>query len=265
MWIRAKCDLSFELAYDTPIILMLRPRSTASQWIAREGYTLKPTVSVCEYTDSFGNLCQRVIAPKEKFEVSTYADIMTMEETDEGLGTSFTPIPDLPEGVLTYLLPSRYCESDRFGTMARDIVGTAEIGYEQVKRICSWVNKNIKYVPGSSVTSLSAIEVQAQRQGVCRDLAHLSIALCRSISIPARMVVGYLFGLKPMDLHAWFDAYVGGRWYTFDPTQINPQGPRAAIACGRDAADVAIYHQFGPPAISSHITVSVVLLQEPQP
>jgi transglutaminase-like putative cysteine protease len=108
---------------------------------------------------------------------------------------------------------------------------------------------------------LSAVEVNAQQEAVCRDLAHLGIALCRSISIPARLVVGFLYGLEPMDLHAWFEAYVGGRWYTFDPTENVIRGGRIAVAYGRgDAADVAVYHQFGPPAVFSSMDVRVELL-----
>jgi transglutaminase-like putative cysteine protease len=102
-----------------------------------------------------------------------------------------------------------------------------------------------------------------RREGVCRDLAHLGIALCRSISIPARLVVGFLHRLEPMDLHAWFEAYVGGRWYTFDPTEEAVRGGRLAVAYGRDAADVAVYHQFGPPAIFSSMDVRVELLDGP--
>jgi transglutaminase-like putative cysteine protease len=102
-----------------------------------------------------------------------------------------------------------------------------------------------------------------QGHGVCRDLAHLGIALCRGISIPARLVVGFLYGLEPMDLRAWFEAYVGGRWYTFDPTENAIRSGRLALAYGRDAADVAVYHQFGPPAAFSSMDVQVELLNSP--
>ena len=105
--------------------------------------------------------------------------------------------------------------------------------------------------------------MNAQCERVCRDLAHLGIALCRSISIPARLVVGFLYGLEPMDLHAWFEAYVGDRWYTFDPTESVLRGGRLAVAYGRDAADVAVYHQFGPPAVFSSMDVRVELLDSP--
>ncbi|MGZ8262057.1 MAG: transglutaminase-like domain-containing protein, partial [Methylotenera sp.] len=151
----------------------------------------------------------------------------------------------------------RYCESDRFGELAREIVGDALPGYDQVSKIVDWIRNTIEYVPGSSDFPLSAIEINSGNHGVCRDLAHLGIALCRSISIPARIVVGYLHNLEPMDLHAWFEAYVGGRWYTFDPTQAFLQGDRVIIAFGRDAADVSVFHQFGSGCILNSMDVGV--------
>jgi len=247
----------------TPLILMLRPRSGVQQWVAREAYTLSPSVPVEEYTDIFGNLCQRLVAPAGQFSVHTSADVMTADLVDKAPGARFMEIQNLPDAVLSYLLPSRYCESDRFGNLARDIVAGVQLGYEQVDRISDWIRESIQYRPGSSAFPLSAVEVNARREGVCRDLAHLGIALCRSISIPARLVVGFLYGLEPMDLHAWFEAYVGGRWYTFDPTEGELFGGRLAVAYGRDAADVAVYHQFGPPAVFSSMEVRVELLDGP--
>jgi len=242
---------------------MLRPRSGIQQWVAREAYTLSPSVPVMEYTDIFGNLCQRVVAPAGEFYVHTSYDAMTADLVDEAPGAFFVEIQNLPDTVLLYLLPSRYCESDRFGNLARDITDGVQLGYDQVYRISDWIRNSISYIPGSSVFPLSAVEVNVQREGVCRDLAHLGIALCRSISIPARLVVGFLYGLDPMDLHAWFEAYVGGRWYTFDPTEETLRGGRLAVAYGRDAADVAVYHQFGPPALFSSMGVQVELLDAP--
>ena len=263
MWIRTTCNLEFQMGDSTPLILMLRPRSGIQQWVARETYTLYPSVPVYEYTDIFGNLCQRMVVPTGEFSVHTSADVMTMTEMDKDPSAFFVEIQNLPDAVLLYLLPSRYCESDKFGNLARDIVDGAQLGYNQVDRICGWVQNAIRYTPGSSAFPLSAVEVNVQGDGVCRDLAHLGIALCRSISIPARLVVGFLHGLEPMDLHAWFEAYIGGRWYTFDPTEDTLRGGRLAVAYGRDAADVAVYHQFGPPAIFSSMDVRVELLDNP--
>ncbi|MGD2136974.1 MAG: transglutaminase family protein [Gammaproteobacteria bacterium] len=246
MWLRTSCDLTFEIVVPAPFVLMLRPRSGAQQWVAREEYRLVPSVPVFEFTDNYGNLCQRLIAPPGDFAIYTAAEVMTADSVDRAPGAPFVEIQYLPDAVLGYLLPSRYCESDRFGQMATEITAGRQLGYDQVATIESWLRATIRYQPGSSDVPVSAAEVNTRQWGVCRDLAHLGIALCRSISIPARMVVGYLHGLVPMDLHAWFEAYVAGRWYTFDATQAELQGGYVAIGYGRDAADVAIYNQFGP-------------------
>lgn len=251
MWIRASCELRFKMVDYTPLILMLRPRSGPHQWISRQVYSVTPDVRVVEHADVFGNLCQRLVAPPGEFIVDTSADVMTADDVDLAPGAPFVEIPDLPETILPYLLPSRYCESDRFGSAALDIAGRNRLGYDQVQTIADWITREIEYIPGSSEIPLSASEVKAQGHGVCRDLAHLGVALCRSISIPARLVVGYLYGLEPMDLHAWFEAWVGNRWYTFDPTERQLRAGRVSIAYGRDAADVAVFHQFGPPVDTS--------------
>jgi len=247
VWLQTNCDLIFDISVAAPFVLMLRPRSGAQQWIAREEYRLEPSVPVFEFTDNYGNLCQRLIAPRGSFTVRTGALVMTADSIDQAPGAAFVEIQNLPDVVLSYLLPSRYCESDRFGQMATEITSGELLGYDQVAAIVSWIRTNINYSPGSSDLPVTAAEVNSRRYGVCRDLAHIAIALCRSLSIPARMVVGYLHGLEPMDLHAWFEAYVAGRWYTFDATQAELKGGYVSVGYGRDAADVAIYNQFGPP------------------
>jgi transglutaminase-like putative cysteine protease len=257
MWLKASCDLTFDISVPVPFVLMLRPRSGAQQWIAREEYRLEPTVPVFEFTDDYGNLCQRLIAPAGAFAVRTTAEVMTADYIDLAFGAPFIEIQNLPDAVLSYLLPSRYCESDRFNQMATEITTGQLPGYDQVAAIVAWLRNNISYQPGASDIPISATEVNSSQVGVCRDLAHLGIALCRSLSIPARMVVGYLHGLVPMDLHAWFEAYVGGRWYIFDATQAELKGGYVAVGYGRDAADVAIYNQFGPAVYPTSQTVRV--------
>lgn len=262
MWLRTSCEMTFDITVSTPFILMLRLRSGAQQWVAREEYRLTPSIPVYEFTDNYGNLCQRLIAPPGAFSVFTSADVMTADQTDQAPGAPFVDIEHLPDAVFTYLLPSRYCESDRFGNMATEITAGQWLGYDQVKAIETWLRNTIRYVPGSSDIPLSAVEVNSRQSGVCRDLSHLGIALCRSLSIPARLVVGYLHGLEPMDLHAWFEAYVAGRWYTFDATQTELTGGYVAIGYGRDAADVAIYNQFGPPVYPMTQDIQVQLIEE---
>ena len=263
MWLHTSCDFVFDINVPTPFVLMLRPRSGAQQWVAREEYKLIPSVPVFEFTDNYGNLCQRLIAPAGTFAVYTASDVMTTDYVDRSPGAPFIEVQNLPDAVLSYLLPSRYCESDRFGEMATTLTAGELPGFDQVAAIEAWLRANIRYEPGSSDVPMSAVEVNARQVGVCRDLSHLGIALCRSISIPARMVVGYLYGLEPMDMHAWFEAYVAGRWYTFDATQAELKGGYVAIGYGRDAADVAVYNQFGPAVYPAEQVVSVQLIEAP--
>jgi len=257
MRLRTRCDLCFDVDLPTPIILMLRPRSGWNQWIERESFVIEPGVQLFEYIDAYGNLCQRLIAPAGTLSIHTDADIRTSEQIDIAPGAPFDEIGSLPDSVLTYLLPSRYCESDRFIELARDIAAGMAPGYDQVDAVNRWLREHIRFNQDTAQLQLSAIEVNLAGQGVCRDLAHLGIALCRALCIPARMVVGYLYGLHPMDFHAWFEAYVGGRWYAFDPTQPTPRGGRVIVAYGHDAADVAIFTQFGLPLPPARLSVSV--------
>lgn len=266
MWLKVSCDLEFNIPTPLPFVLMLRPRSGAQQWVTREEYTLSPYVPVSEFTDEYGNLCQRLTAPQGNFSIMTSAEIMTAETVDQEFGAPFTEIQNLPNEVLSYLLPSRYCESECFHKMASEISSGQAAGYNQVYAIVKWLKNNIHYRPGSSNMPCSAVEVNNNGYGVCRDLAHLGIALCRSLSIPARMVVGYLHLLEPMDLHAWFEVFVGGRWYTFDAVSDQGKGGYVAVGYGRDAADVAVYNQYGPPIypITKLIQVQAFTPKEPR-
>ncbi len=216
---------------------------------------------IVEFTDSYGNLCERLIAPPGEFYIHTSADVLTADNIDVSPAAPFVEVQNLPDAVLSYLLPSRYCESDRFIDLGRELVDGVEPGYDQVAAIEEWIRTSVRYNPDASNFQMSAVEVNQQREGVCRDLAHLGIALSRSLCIPARIVVGYLYGLQPMDFHAWFEAYVGGRWYTFDATQAFSRGGRVTIACGRDAADVAIFNQFGPALYPRAMEVRVEMLE----
>lgn len=261
MWLSTSCELSFDIQVPTPFILMLRLRRAGYQWVAAEDYEVTPKVPVIEFTDQFGNFCQRLVAPPGQFRVLTSAEVMTQAHADTAAGAAFTEIQKLPESVLPFLLPSRYCESDRYYAMASDITANAEPGYDQVAAIEQWVRDHIQYLPGSSPEPVSASEVHQRQSGVCRDLSHLGIALCRSLCIPARLTVGYLLGLQPMDMHAWFEAFVGGRWYTFDATQSFQKGAYVTVGYGRDAADVALYNQFGPAVFPLEQDIQVELLR----
>lgn len=259
----ATCFLEFNISVATPFLFMLRPRSGLQQWVGREQYVLTPSAPAVEFTDPFGNLCQRLVAPAGSFSVHTSVDIEAADDSDTAPGAPFVEVQQLPSDTLPFLLPSRFCEADRFGEMAASIVAGWAPGYDQCTAIVDYIRQTIKYAPGAGQQIISACEVNEKHQAVCRDMAHLGIACCRALSIPARMVVGYFEKLQPMDLHAWFEAYVGGRWYTFDPTQGDLQGGRAAIAYGRDAADVAIYTQFGDPVELLRMDVQVERMAAP--
>jgi transglutaminase-like putative cysteine protease len=265
VWLNACCALSFKVGVESPMVFMLRPRSTPSQWVAAEKYELSPSIPVAEFTDGFGNLCQRVVAPVGNFQVKT---TVTVRVTVEAVATSqagFVDVSALPDDTLSFLLPSRYCESDRFGDMATEITAGQSPGYAQVVAIVDWVRSAIGNTPLSSTYPVSAVEINLRGEGVCRDLAHIAIALCRAICIPARLVVGYVLDLEPMDTHAWFEAFIGGQWHTFDPTQPVLGAARIAVARGRDAADVALYNQYGPLLLPDDMWVTVTRLEEPVP
>jgi transglutaminase-like putative cysteine protease len=253
------CHLKFEAINPAPLVVMLKPRSSDSQWVCQETYLLEPAVPAREYTDIHGNLCQRLITPVGAFSIRTEAWVETSDTIAVAIGAPMTLVESLPDWILQFLLPSRYCQSDQLFDLAEEIVRDCLPGYDQVEAIRAWIHDQIKYQYGTSNASTSAIDTAQQREGVCRDFAHLGITLCRALDIPARMAVGYLYQLEPMDLHAWFEAYINGLWYTFDATQAQPRGNRVVIAYGRDAADVAITTQFAPlTLVSMEVWVNLI-------
>jgi transglutaminase-like putative cysteine protease len=245
MKLRVGCLLEYQCSQNTPLILILRPHGGLFQTIVFQEFTLDPPVPLTQYIDLYGNFCQRLISPKGKFTINTSSIVETQETLDTNVLANFNLIQNLPDHTLIYLLASRFCESDKLYHKASEIIRGINIGFQMVEKIRQWVRTNIKYEYNHSTSSTSALDTLEAKHGVCRDLSHLAIALCRSINIPARFVVGYLYNLKPMDLHAWFEAYLDGQWYTFDATQEIPTGGRVVLAYGRDAADVATATYFG--------------------
>lgn len=246
MQLNASCELSFLNDGPVPMVMMLRPRSGAGQWVSAESFDALPATDASEYVDIYGNLCQRIVGPPGEFRICATASVRVADAVDLAPGLLPTPIELLPDVVLHYLLASRYCESDKLQDLANEVTqGAASPGWDQVELIRSWVRDNVAYESGASTSSTSALDTVQQRAGVCRDMAHVGIALTRAMDIPARMVVGYLHGLKPMDLHAWFEAYIGTQWYVFDPKEDETLGGRIVLGYGRDAADVALATQFG--------------------
>ncbi len=259
MILDATCQLDYQTTVEVPVIFMLRPRSGWAQWIIREEFHIHPPVPMVEFTDLYGNLCQRTVMPAGDFHLSVQYRVLVPDSVDVDIYAHLVPVQQLPTELLHYLLPSRYCQSHELTSLAASIVGNAFPDYRQVASIHAWIRQNIVYESGSSDSSTSALDIEQRRRGVCRDFAHLGIALCRAFNVPARMVVGFLHLLYPMDLHAWFEAYIGGRWFTFDPTQDFTSGSRIVVAYGRDAADVALATLFGPFAMQRmHVTVNEV-------
>ena len=266
MQLQARCALTLHVKADTPVVAILRPRSGLAQWLAAERYTLDPWVPTTEFVDAYGNLCQRFTVPAGGMCVAVEMTVMTADDIAVEPQAPHTPVEALPDDALHYLLPSRYCPSDTMAADALRIVGDATPGYAQAEAIRAWIQANISYKYGESDSSTDAADTLAHGAGVCRDFSHLGVSLCRALQIPARLVVGYLWKLDPMDMHAWFEAFVGGRWYTFDATQAAPRGGRIVLAYGRDAADVAFLSDYGPmPLEVKEMKVEVTRLDDVGP
>jgi transglutaminase-like putative cysteine protease len=244
MLLIADLRLETNAATAVPCILMVSPQSGGAQSILQSDLHTSAPCTLREYADNYGNTCMRTVIPAGPFWLTSRVVADCYDEIDVHPTAPFVPMEDLPDQVLQFILPSRYCEADLLGEKAREIAGMAVPGYPKVETIRQWIHDHFRYAYGTTDGSSSARDVLASGTGVCRDYAHAGIALCRSLDIPARMVVGYLYQLKPMDLHAWFEAFVGGRWYTFDATQDLPRGNRIVIGYGKDAADVAIATYF---------------------
>ncbi|APV50306.1 transglutaminase [Betaproteobacteria bacterium GR16-43] len=257
-----KLRAGFELVYDcpqpTPMILNLNVHFTrVSDLVGRDDIHVDPPVPVAGYRDSFGNWCTRLVAPTGHTRI--LADALVR---DSGLPDPVVSdagqhaVEDLPEETLLFLLGSRYCETDRLSDTAWSLFGNAPTGWGRVQAICDYVHKHIAFGYQHARMTRSALEAWHDRTGVCRDYAHLAVALCRCMNIPARYCTGYLgdIGIPvtgPMDFSAWFEAYLGGRWHTFDPRNNIPRIGRILIARGRDASDVAISSTFGPNKLAS--------------
>ncbi len=264
MKMKGKCVFTYQVEYSTPVSMMLRPRREGTQAVYKEGFQIEPSVHFTEFTDSYGNSCQRATLPEGRVVITSKVEVDVLEPTPlpDPL-PAFVAIEDLPDDAMLYILPSRYCQSDlsEIHRLALQIVGDRTSGYEQVEAIRAWVHQNIEYQYGVTNSNTTALDLVNNRTGVCRDFTHLVIALCRSINIPTRMTVGYLDKLKITDLHAWVEAYLGDQWYPFDSVQENTHGYRIEIGHGRDAADVAMITQFGAMDLLS-LDVETELLEE---
>ena len=259
MQIRVGCELIYECPQPTPMILMLNIHYTRAPDIVRPDYLVTvPSLPISAYRDSFGNWCSRIVAPAGVTRISTDALI-----NDSGLpdvvapDAKQTPVESLPEETLLFLLGSRYCDTERLLPIAWQRFGDAPTGWGRVQAICDFVHDHIQFGYQHARPTKTAWEAYEEGTGVCRDYAHLAIAFCRCMNIPARYCTGYLgdIGIPPpygpMDFAGWFDAWLDGHWYTFDARNNLPRIGRVLMAHGRDAADVALSTTFGPNTLRS--------------
>jgi len=241
------CMLAYELDGDCEFLFMIHPAEHPLQTLVNEELRLEPPVPHRIVVDAHsGNRVLRLRAGAGTLRLDYRAKLLRRADEDSSDAPEL-PVSELPDEVLRYLLPTRYCESDLLGAVARQTFGALPPGYRRVQAICRWVHQNIEYRIGSSDATTTARDVFLQRAGVCRDFAHLSIALCRALNIPARLVSGYArFDEPPPDFHAVFEAYLGGRWVLFDPTQMVPVDQLVRVAHGLDAKDIAFATIYGP-------------------
>jgi transglutaminase-like putative cysteine protease len=257
--IRVGFELVYQCPQPTPMIVQLNVHySRASDLVRPDHLLANPSVPLSGYRDSFGNWCTRLVAPAGALHLSTDALLRDSGQTDVvAPWLEQRAVQALPEETLLFLLGSRYCETDLLSTTAWQLFGNTKTGWARVQAVCDFVHQHITFGYEHSSPTKTAYQVFHEKKGVCRDYAHLAIAFCRCLNIPARYCTGYLgdIGLPPpyapMDFAGWFEAYLGDGWYTFDPRNNAPRIGRVLIAHGRDAADVALSTTFGPNELKS--------------
>ena len=246
MKFKVGCQLDYEIKDETVFIFNIEVARLARHGTFVEDLTLSPTGTPTTY-QSPGNRNRylRILAEPGDFSVTYTATVDLDVFRADPQTINETLVKDLPLDVLPYLLPSRFVPSDRLADFALKEFGDFPPGYMRVSAICSWIYQNIDYVRGSSDAETTATEILIQRAGVCRDFAHLGIAFCRALGIPARLTSCYAFGLSPADFHAVFEAYLDGRWWLFDATRQAALDGLIRIGVGRDAAEIAFSTPFG--------------------
>jgi transglutaminase-like putative cysteine protease len=259
MRIRVGYEFIYSFLQPTPMVLTVSIHySRASDVIIPDLLATDPSVPVVGYRDGFGNWCSRITAPPGRIRITSSGMVR-----DSGLPDVVVPgaqqhdVKDLPEETLVFVLGSRYCETDLLSEVAWQLFGQSQRGWPCVQAICDYVHNHITFDYQRARPTRTAWEAYNERSGVCRDFAHLAIAFCRCLNIPARYCTGYLgdTGTLPPygvpDFAAWMEVYIGGGWYIFDPRNNVPRIGRVLIARGRDAADVAIATTFGPNTLES--------------
>jgi transglutaminase-like putative cysteine protease len=235
------------------MILLLNVHYSRASDLERPDFLVTdPTVFIEAYRDSFGNWCNRLVAPTGKIDVSTdgiIKDAGLSDPTDESAEQH--PVEELPSDVLIYLLPSRYCETDVLSDFAWGHFDHEPRGWPRVQAVCDFVHRQVQFGYSHSRPTRTAVETLREGLGVCRDYTHLAITLCRCLNIPARYCTGYVSDIgqpppfSPMDFAAWMEVYLGRSWWVFDPRNNDTRFGRVLIARGRDAADVPLTHSFG--------------------
>ncbi len=258
MLIRYGYEITLTCPQPTPLICLMSVQADRLQDLrAPESASASPHVPVTTYHDSFGNLCRRLVAPPGDLVLRGDATILDSGTHDPAFPDAReVPVQALPDDVLLFLLGSRYCETDRLSQTAWDLFGHVEPGWARVQAVCDFVHGHIAFDYQKARSTRSAYEAYEERVGVCRDFAHLAVALCRCLNIPARYVNGHLGDIgvpvvDPMDFSAWIEVYLDRGWTTFDPRNNIPRIGRIVVARGRDAADIPMIMSFGPHALSS--------------
>jgi transglutaminase-like putative cysteine protease len=273
MLIRAGFEAAFDFAEPTAVVLMgnIHPER-ASTIRELEILTVTPYSPIGQYYDTYGNLCGRTVVPAGRVMFRTSALVEDDGLVDVQMWNALQhQVQDLPNDVLQFLLPSRYCETD---SELRDIAwatfGKLPAGWPLVQAVCDFVHRHIRFDYMQARANRTALEVYREQAGVCRDYMHLAIAFCRSLNIPARYCTGYLGDIGvppvpcPMDFSAWFEVFLGGRWFAFDARNNTPRIGRILMARGRDAADVALTTTFGVNTLQSfQVWTDEVLVQQP--
>lgn len=245
-------ELSYEVAQPSDFVFNIEAARNQFQTIFEESLAFDPPLPYEQFTDPvLENRFVRIHANPGPLRVSYRARVGLNYMVNDPAVIRESPIASLPMDAISFIFPSRYCQSDLLMRAAQREFGAMAPGYGRVEAICIWIREHIQYQIGSSNPNTSAADVLVQRAGVCRDFAHLAIAFCRALNIPARFVASYAnFPDPPPDFHALFEAYLGGNWYLFDPTELAPRNQVTRIGTGRDATDVAFATIFG----TAHMT-----------
>ncbi len=247
------CELDYTLRDPATFLFALKCIKTTGQQILTEAMVIDPCVDVEDLMIGSGmNRFSRLKTLNPgKLRVFYQAEVRTSVKVVPVSSLNIDLPGDLPPEAISYLFPSRYCQADQFRQQAQELFGHLTDTHAIASGVSEWIFEHVAYVGGSSGEGSSAIETMAERQGVCRDFAHLGIALCRSMNVPARYATCYAYQLSPPDFHACFEVFINGWWYIFDPTRLAPLNGLVRIATGRDAADVAVCTIFGNPELTS--------------